>query len=84
MANQDFGNFKHLQKPGHLSLTAPSTGIPKITKPLKCDIEREKDKYFIKYMSEGLIHVKWFLVQVDMYQSKHIYVRGCGVYHCPW
>ena len=25
MANPDFENLKHLQNPGHLSLTAPST-----------------------------------------------------------
>ena len=33
VANPDFGNLRHLQNPGHLSLTAPST----------------KQKYHVKY-----------------------------------
>ena len=49
----------------------------------KIDIEISKDKiFFIKNISEGSTHKKWYLVQVDMNQSNPVYVRNYGVYCC--
>ena len=48
---------------------------------IKIDIEISNDKlFFIKYMSSGSTHTKWYLVQVDMDQSNPVSMSNYGVY----
>ena len=52
---------------------------------IESDLERSKDKiFFIKNISVGLTHTKWYLVQVDMEQSDPVTMRDYGVYPCRW
>ena len=47
---------------------------------LKSNIERSNDKlFFIKHMSTGLTHSKWYLLQVNIYQSEPFSMRNYGV-----
>ena len=40
--------------------------------------------FFIKHMSAGPTQTKWYLVQMDMYQSCSASIRNYEVYECRW